>query len=309
MSDIRKEQLRKDFEEGRIPKSEYIRKMSEIHSAQLFSYSDFIMDTDIREIQITSKRVEVVTRRNGIRLVCDPDDQRLVSNEILNFRDYEVEEVESIIGLIRASSKPEPVFFDIGANIGWYSIRIAQEFRRARLFAFEPIPSTFKLLSEHLKLNCIENVQALNYGLSDENKDVSFYYYREGSGNASLSNVASRDSVELIESRVRKLDDVVNELGVFPDFIKCDVEGAELKVFKGAINTLKTRTPTVLTEMLRKWSAKFNYHPNDIIALFSDIGYECYVIKKGKLVRFYSVTDDTVETNYIFRHQDKHDPQ
>ncbi|WP_342228107.1 FkbM family methyltransferase [Rickettsiella endosymbiont of Rhagonycha lignosa] len=51
------------------------------------------------------------------------------------------------------------------------------------------------------------------------------------------------------------------------DFIKCDVEGAELTIYTGGINVIREHKAIIFTEMLRKWSVKFNYHPNDIIAL------------------------------------------
>jgi hypothetical protein len=65
------------------------------------------------------------------------------------------------------------------------------------------------------------------------------------------------------------------------DFIKCDVEGAELFVYQGAKATLMQQKPIVFTEMLRKWAAKFDYHPNDIIALFDelDIAVLSFLIK------------------------------
>ena len=62
-----------------------------------------------------------------------------------------------------------------------------------------------------------------------------------------------------------------------------------------------------MSEMLRKWSAKFNYHPNDIIQLFEEIGYECYVIAdNGMLKRFGYVNEETIETNYFFLHPEVH---
>lgn len=60
------------------------------------------------------------------------------------------------------------------------------------------------------------------------------------------------------------------------------------------------------TEMLRKWSAKFNYHPNKILDLCAPLGYQCYVINDGKLREFGRVDEETVETNYFFLHREKY---
>jgi hypothetical protein len=90
------------------------------------------------------------------------------------------------------------------------------------------------------------------------------------------------------------------------DFIKCDCEGAELLVFKGAKNVIYADKPIVFTEMLRKWSAKFGYHPNDIINFFGELGYSCFYSNLDKLAQIDEVNDSTIETNFIFLHRGKH---
>lgn len=96
-----------------------------------------------------------------------------------------------------------------------------------------------------------------------------------------------------------------NQLHV--DFIKCDVEGAELLAFQGAKETLQRDKPIVFTEMLRKWAAKFNYHPNEIIMLFSTFGYRCFYADGEALKELLVMTDETLETNFFFLHCEKHE--
>jgi hypothetical protein len=93
------------------------------------------------------------------------------------------------------------------------------------------------------------------------------------------------------------------------DFLKCDVEGAEYFVFQGGIETIKKFRPMIFTEMLRKWSAKFNYHPNDIIQYLNAIGYSSFIIHDSRLKRFHLMDNNTLETNFIFLHNEKHAPQ
>ncbi|MBV5329624.1 MAG: FkbM family methyltransferase, partial [Chlorobium sp.] len=85
-----------------------------------------------------------------------------------------------------------------------------------------------------------------------------------------------------------------------------DVEGAELFAFQGAMKTLQRDKPIVFTEMLRKWAEKFNYHPNDIITLFSSLEYRCFYADGSNLKELAEMTDDTVETNFFFLHSGKH---
>jgi len=180
------------------------------------------------------------------------------------------------------------------------------KFLNKHVFAFEPIPSTFEQMCTNIKLNNIRTIRPFNHGLSDHAGPVEFFFYPEGSGNSSLQQLVEVESLTKIKTHVETLDGVVETLGVAPDFIKCDVEGAELLVFQGGKATLQNSRPIVYTEMLRKWAAKFNYHPNDIIRYFGELDYGCFVIQGGKLTPFLSVTETTVETNYVFLHNQKH---
>jgi FkbM family methyltransferase len=251
---------------------------------------------------LSSAGFTMQTRRSGIKLVCDRDDLRIIPTEILNFGDYDAEELNVISFLLSKIENKHPVVFDIGSNIGWYSLNIAQNMRNAKVYAFEPIPKTFRYLEKNINLNGVTNIQCFNHGFSDEEKEICFHYYKEGSGNASLAKLCETSSLESVPSRVLKLDSFVKENGITIDFIKCDVEGAELLVFKGGIKTLKEQKPIVYTEMLRKWAAKFDYHPNDIINLFASLEYKCFVISGHKLEPISIITEDTVATNFVFIH-------
>jgi hypothetical protein len=112
--------------------------------------------------------------------------------------------------------------------------------------------------------------------------------------------------VQTFQCQVRTLDSFTAETGTRVDFIKCDVEGAELLVFQGGIETIRRDKPVVLSEILRKWSAKFNYDPNEIFALFREIGYQVYTAHGGKLVEFGLMDENTIPTNYFFLHPEKH---
>jgi hypothetical protein len=90
-----------------------------------------------------------------------------------------------------------------------------------------------------------------------------------------------------------------------PNIIKIDVEGAELLVLRGAQETLRHQHPIIQCEMLRKWAKRFKYHPNDIIAFLSRFGYQCYVLRSGKLCRFHAMTDETEERNFFFIHSER----
>ena len=293
--------LKDDYKKGDLSKPEYIKRMAEIH-AVFFDYSRFISETDIAKIEITSDGVLVTTKFPEVKMLCMEQERRAAPFEILNFDSYEKDHLDMMLKLIDKNT----VFYDIGANIGWYSINLAKLVRGIKVFAFEPIPKTFGFLEKNVKINQMQNIESYNFGFSNKEDELKFFYYPEGTGNASIANVSGRENVQKITCKVKRLDDFVAEKKTGIDFIKCDVEGAELLVFQGGIHSIEEFKPIIFTEMLRKWSAKFNYQPNDIIRLLHSIGYKCFVVGNGKLVEIPEVNNETIETNFFFLHQTKH---
>src|SRR3546814_19473727 len=90
--------------------------------------------------------------------------------------------------------------------------------------------------------------------------------------------------------------------------LSSDVCSSDLEylVFQGGKDTLQKYKPVVFAELLRKWAKPFGYHPNDVLAYFNELGYCCFAvgIKGARLIS--EVTEDTVETNYVFLHCQAH---
>lgn len=294
--------LKEQFRRGEIEKPDYIVKMHEYHSV-LFEYSKFLRNTDIEKIEISDDGVVMTSRKNGIKMICDMKDQRIAPIEILNFDSYEAEEIRLLVEIIPDGA----VVLDVGGNIGWYSIALSKIKKDICVYVFEPIAKTYDYLMANIKINGLNNVKAFNFGLSDQDGVSSFFYYSEGSGNASMKKMTDDQTVFELQSTVMRMDSfAANEKLTQLDFIKCDVEGAELLVFKGGRETIVNHKPVVFSEMLRKWSAKFDYHPNDIIAFFREIDYLCFAFGHEGLRQIEAVSDETVETNFLFMNQAKH---
>lgn len=294
-------QLKNDYQLGLISKHAYIEAMHELHTS-LFDYSELIRLTDIASIEITDGTVTMTSRQSGIKLLCDLQDKRIVPIEILNFGGYESVETVTMLQFVR----PGMTVLDIGANIGWYSMNLAKLVPDVNIHAFEPLPSTYSFLERNVALNRLDGINLYNFAFSNRNGTEIFYFYPEGSGNASITNLSKHPNTQEIPCLVRTLDDFIEESSLEVDFIKCDVEGAELFVFEGGLATLRSQRPIIFTEMLRKWSTAFGYHPNDIIELLSKIGYQCFIIREGVLVPFTQMDADTVETNFFFLHSVQH---
>jgi FkbM family methyltransferase len=299
--DLKLTALRSEFESGKLGKLAYNARAYRVHR-RLFEYPPFLRGTNVSSVELTEAGVVFVLRDPSIRMWCTPEDQRHTAVTTLNFRQYERQDFDAVIQLAEASR----VFFDIGANVGYYSLAIGKRFPNAKVIAFEPIPNTYRELTRNIDLNHLRNVTAYPIGLSDCSREAPFYYDATVSGATSGAPLGSGFTTEILLCPIETIDDFVTRNGIVPDLIKCDVEGAELQVFRGALKTLERSKPMVFTEMLRKWAARYEYHPNEIISLFRDIGYQCFTFSEGSLHGFLEMTPETVETNFFFLHAQRH---
>lgn len=294
--------LEEDFLNGKVAKPDFISRMYKEKHDIIFEYADFIKNRDIKKIEIIDDSVIITSRELGIKIACTRFDERIAPIEILNFRNYEKNDSDMIFKLVNDSN----TVFDIGGNMGWYAIGLCKAKKNIDMHTFEPILSTYKTLVDNVKMNNVK-VKVNNFGLSNKKQDLSFYFHKEGSGNASAAIMNDdRDNIK-VKCHVDTIDNYIKDNNVRKlDFIKCDVEGAELLTFKGGIETISEHKPIMFTEMLRKWSAKFNYHPNEIIDLLKRIGYSCYFVDGTRLKEITIITDETNETNFFFLHKEKH---
>jgi FkbM family methyltransferase len=198
-------------------------------------------------------------------------------------------------------AKPGDVLFDVGAYVGWYSVNFAERVEGSRVYAFEPIDEIWEELKRNAKGQ--HNIACYPFGLSDKRGLVDFYVSSREPGTAALAPLEEErfGSNYIVRSPVTTIDLLCEILHLPPpNIIKCDVEGAELLVFRGAARTLEHYHPIIQCEMLRKWARRFNYHPNDLISYLRGFGYKCFTLADGELKPFTEMTEETTETNFFF---------
>jgi len=132
--------------------------------------------------------------------------------------------------------KKNDVIVDIGANIGDYTIHASKKvLPEGKIISIEANPTTFERLVKNLKLNDIKNVQALNIAVFNERKKVRLY---QAEINAADSIIFKGE--KYTEVQADTLDNIIESLGGFSiDWLKIDVEGAELFVLQGAKKLLE----------------------------------------------------------------------
>ena len=134
-------------------------------------------------------------------------------------------------------------FFDVGANIGPYTL-LASEQPKAQVFAFEPHPTTFRLLTDNVRINLRQNTRLFQYALSDREEPV-----RLTDGFGSSINHVSRDRGDhTIEVSAIRGETFCDRHGVVPEVVKLDVEGHEFEVLSG-FGACLARVDVLLVEM------------------------------------------------------------
>ena len=129
-------------------------------------------------------------------------------------------------------ARTSKVIFDIGANIGYYSIQFGRILENGTVYSFEPMSYQFGVLKRNILLNGLGNVIANKTIISDTPKAIKRIYFSGMSNTGSSSlEIGASDYEDVICTTV---DDYceVNNIGII-DLIKIDVEGHELCVLTG----------------------------------------------------------------------------
>lgn len=151
---------------------------------------------------------------------------------------------EDILRELQRYIKKNAVILDIGANIGNHSVYWAVRSNAKRIYSFEPIKDTFKILKKNVEINELsEKIKIFNIGLSDKkiNGSVSLYVQNNIGGIHVKQNENGTLLLEKLDN-IKIAEDVV-------DFVKIDVEGHEFQVLQGAEETLKKYKPTIFVEI------------------------------------------------------------
>jgi FkbM family methyltransferase len=149
---------------------------------------------------------------------------------------------------IEDSMRPGDVFYDVGANVGAYSLVAAKCFAGAvKVYAFEPAFLNFTQLCRNLALNnCQDSIFPLSVALSDQTTIGDFNYHDLVPGGSLHTFGAAVDYTGQVFTPVFKqtmlsyrIDDLIDQFKIpKPTHIKIDVDGIEKAVLEGAPNTL-----------------------------------------------------------------------
>jgi FkbM family methyltransferase len=174
------------------------------------------------------------------------------------------------------------ICFDIGANIGITTVWMARNCNK--VYAFEPCKQNLERLKENLAVNHISNVEVISKAVSD-NVGQEIFYIRESYGHHSLlqghvSKVIEKVSIESVTLDSFCFDNKIDYI----DFLKIDVEGAELKVLNGASQLLKNkRIGLIVFEHSPILHSVQNRDVSEVIQYLIKSGYKVFKINHEEI--------------------------
>ncbi|MEN9573772.1 MAG: hypothetical protein RL514_1627 [Verrucomicrobiota bacterium] len=183
--------------------------------------------------------------------------------------------------LSRLLTRPDMVYLDAGANVGEQTVFAAKRLPRGQVFAFEPTTEVFQVLSENVRANGFTHVRAEKLGLGEQSGELPIYSSHaevasDGTVNEGVPTLFSSTDRGTVIERVRivRLDDFLAPLNLPRlDVMKVDVEGAEMIVLKGAVETIKRHRPVFIVEVHEGTSQSAGHSVRELLQFIQRLGY------------------------------------
>lgn len=235
--------------------------------------------------ELNPKNFYTTKMRLGHKIKLKPT-QRYLSNVLVS-RQYHDQDIYFVDRIVPDGG----VVLDIGANIGLYTCAFAQFFRskNVKIYAIEAVQSNYNVLNDNVTLNSFSNVKTYRCALGESSGELTFFLPNEGYvGNLAGSNMYTEDDIKNISSDTIKeivpmitLDDWAKENHIDRcDFMKIDIEGAEMFAFKGGRKFIEKTRPVIQCEYNKGWLDNQNITLNDLKTFFLSMDY-IVMVEKG----------------------------
>jgi len=189
---------------------------------------------------VTASLVRGFTLRLNL---ADPEQRRLYF-----FGDYDERREADLITRVLA---PGEIFWDVGANLGYFTLLAAASLKNTgQVVAFEPAQTAFSQLTANIALNPFTNIVTYPVAVTDREGEALLYSTPElADGRANLFQPGTDQTGRQPVPTVTLDGWRRREHQAPPDFIKLDVEGAEAAALRGVQETLAVSEPLLLVEM------------------------------------------------------------
>lgn len=140
------------------------------------------------------------------------------------------------------------IFWDIGANVGVYSLYAKKIVKNIKVVSFEPSPQNFAILTKNITINKMDNdIIAIPNPLDNENGKISYFiendFEEAGSKNSFCDKIENTKNANIFKTVSISIDKMISDKYLpTPNYIKIDVDGNENRIIEGAKNTLDITT-------------------------------------------------------------------
>lgn len=179
---------------------------------------------------------------------------------------------------------PGMVALDIGANIGFYTLLLAQRIGPGgRVIAFEPEPENYGLLVRNISMNGYSNVECVQKAVSNKTGQARLFYCEEHRGDHRIFDSQDGRPSFFVESI--RLDDWLPS-PANADFVKLDIQGAEMLALEG-MQSLLERCPWigVLCEFSPNLLKIGGSGPEEFLHFWKSRGFRGYLVEDKKELR------------------------
>jgi len=161
--------------------------------------------------------------------------------------DFEQREFQMIRSLNQLDGE---VVWDVGANVGIYSIFFEKTFGKSKIMSFEPAETTHALLLKNLNHNKSSRVMTFKLGLGSSDEEAYLTKSPDGAGSNSIVLKKSNTSSMSEKIEMTSIDLLINSNPKYaPKFIKIDVEGYEPQVILGGKSYITESKPIIMMEV------------------------------------------------------------
>ncbi len=236
-----------------------------------------------QSIEDVSENLKKLTFPDGFYCYApyEPGEASFIYNEIIAKQEYFQH------GLSVAGAR---CVFDVGANIGIFTLAVKMQAPQAAVYAFEPIPDTFQVLERNVQSHGHADVHLFNLAIgSQDHTEKSFIFYPNMPGNATTNpalKVAQKQVTDYIfgkeasdymnvseprQAQVRTLSAIIDEQGITAiDYLKVDTEGAEMEVLAGIA---ERHWPMIRQVVVETHSPELRLQVSQVLA---DHGFQIY---------------------------------
>jgi FkbM family methyltransferase len=208
--------------------------------------------------------------------------------------------------LLKKLIKPDQLFIDIGANLGYFSLLVATSSPSVKVISFEPVDDLFRKINENISVNNVKNIVPIHAAVGEKDEEKELFI--SAADNSGMSSFQEPENYSGAKEKVKvvTLDDWIKTSRVSKvDIIKLDIEGSELAALNGMKEVLQNFKPLVIVEINPETLALFDLKPLNIYNYFKQLGFVGFFILENGFVKELRQTEHRQTINVLFAHQEK----